>query len=200
MILLYRLLDAKLLSIRKRPYSSVRLFLLSLAVFAVAVLIGGLLEPVIALPAYDLLLKPSLDGISGLAQALGGSGAAVAASIFIKNITAVLITIALARRTRGVSVAILLLLNGLIIGSILNLLRVNGYAFKWLAAGIMTHGVFELTGLFLAGALGLKLVLLPAEQLTRYKKELRLMITVVLIPIFLAAAYVEAFITPAVLK
>ncbi|MDD2553237.1 MAG: stage II sporulation protein M [Desulfotomaculaceae bacterium] len=200
MILLYRILDAKLLSIRKRSCSSARLFLLSLAVFVVAVLVGGLLGPVIALPAYDLLLKPAIGGVNVMAEAMGGSGAAVAASIFIKNITAVLITIALARRTRGISVAILLLLNGLIIGSILNLLRMNGYAVKWLAAGIMTHGVFELTGLFLAGALGLKLVLLPAEQMTQYKKGLRLVITAVLIPIFLVAAYVEAFITPAVLK
>ncbi|MFX4262549.1 stage II sporulation protein M [Pelotomaculum propionicicum] len=200
MILLYRILDAKLLSIRKRPYSGASLFLISMAVFAAAVLAGGLLEPVLALPAYELLLKPSINGINGMAQAMGGSGAAAAASIFIKNITAVLLTIALARRTRGVSVAILLILNGLIIGSVLNMLRMHGYGVKWLAAGIMTHGVFELTGLFLAGALGLKLVLLPAEQLERYKKELCLVITAVLIPIFLAAAYVEAFITPAVLR
>ena len=91
-------------------------------------------------------------------------------------------------------------MNGLIIGSVLSLLRAHGYTVKWLAAGVMTHGVFELTGLFLAGAVGLKLVLLPAEQLTRYKKELRLIIMVVLVPIFLAAAYVEAYITPAFLK
>ncbi len=200
MILLYRILDSKLLSIRKRPYTNLSLFLLALAVFSASVLAGGLFQPVIARPAYNLLLQPAINGINGMAQAMGGSNAAVAASIFIKNITAVLVTIALARRTRGVSVAFLLILNGLIIGSVLNLLRAHGYAVKWLAAGIMTHGVFELTGLFLAGALGMKLVLLPSEQLARYKKELRLVITAVLIPIFLAAAFVEAYITPAVLK
>ena len=131
---------------------------------------------------------------------MGGSSAADAASIFIKNITAVLLTIALARRTRGVSVAVLLILNGLIIGSVLNMLRLHGYEVKWLVAGIITHGVFEFTGLFLAGALGLKLVLLSAEQLKRYKKELCLVITAVLIPVFLAAAYVEAFITPVIIN
>lgn len=198
--MLYRILDAKLLSIRKKPYNNRGLFLLSLVVFSGAVLAGGLLQSVMALPAYNALLKPAINGISVMAQAMGGSSAAVAASIFIKNITAVLITIALARRTRGVSVAILLILNGLIIGAVLNLLRSHGYAVKWLAAGIMTHGVFELTGLFLAGALGIKLMLLPAEQLSRYKKELRLTIIAVLIPIFLAAACVEAYITPVVIK
>lgn len=200
MILLYRILDSKLLSIRKRPYTNLSLFLLSLAVFSASVLAGGLLESIMARPAYNFLLKPAINGINGMAQVMGGSSAAVAASIFIKNITAVLVTIALARRTRGVSVAFLLILNGLIIGSVLNLLRAHGYAVKWLAAGIMTHGVFELTGLFLAGALGMKLVLLPPEQLARCKKELRLVVAAVLIPIFLAAAFVEAYITPAVLK
>lgn len=200
MILLYRILDSKLLSIRKRPYTNLSLFLLSLAVFSASVLAGGLLESIMARPAYNFLLKPAINGINGMAQVMGGSSAAVAASIFIKNITAVLVTIALARRTRGVSVAFLLILNGLIIGSVLNLLRAHGYAVKWLAAGIMTHGVFELTGLFLAGALGMKLVLLPPEQLARYKRELRLVVAAVLIPIFLAAAFVEAYITPAVLK
>lgn len=200
MILLYRILDSKLLSIRKKPYTGLSLFLLSLAVFSTSVLAGGLLESVMARPAYNLLLKPAINGINGMAQVMGGSAAAVAASIFIKNITAVLVTIALARRTRGVSVAFLLILNGLIIGSVLNLLRAHGYAVKWLAAGVMTHGVFELTGLFLAGALGMKLVLLPPEQLACYKKELRLVVAAVLIPIFLAAAFVEAYITPAVLK
>lgn len=199
-MLLYRILDAKLLSIRKRAYSSTSLFLLSMAVFAAAALAGGLLEAVIARPAYDLLLKPSINCINVMAQAMGGSSAADAASIFIKNITAVLLTIALARRTRGVSVAVLLILNGLIIGSVLNMLRLHGYEVKWLVAGIITHGVFEFTGLFLAGALGLKLVLLSAEQLKRYKKELCLVITAVLIPVFLAAAYVEAFITPVIIN
>lgn len=200
MILLYKFLDAKLFSIRKKHFSNLSLFFISLTVFLAAVLTGGLLESLIALPAYKTMLKPAFSGINGMAQAMGGSNAALAASIFIKNITAVLVTIALARRTRGLSVAILLILNGLIIGSVLNLLRAHGYAVKWLAAGIMTHGVFELTGLFLAGALGMKLVLLPSEQLARYKKELRLVITAVLIPIFLAAAFVESYITPAVLK
>ena len=197
---LYRIMDARLLSIRKKTYKNLSLSLFSLAVFALAVLAGGLLEPVIALPAYSLLLEPAINGVNGMARALGGSSAAMAASLFIKNMTAVLITIALARRTRGISVAVLLIVNGLLIGAVLNLLRAQGYAVKWLAAGIMTHGVFELTGLFLAGALGLRLVLLPAEHLAGYKKELRLVIASVLIPLFLAAACVEAYITPAVIK
>ncbi len=180
----YRILELKLKLMRERTYTYTQLFVFSMSIFTLSALLGAVFHPLIALPAYKSLLEPSFKGVDTMAQTLGGTRMASALAIFIKNTFAVLVTIALARRTRGISVAILLILNGVLIGAVLSHLHAVGYTVSWILAGVLPHGSFELTAFFLGSNAGLKLLLCTEQELALRKKEissLSIAVTVALI-------------------
>lgn len=198
-IYIYRLLDPHLGRLRRKEYGLRFLAAFSAASFALAFAAGAALCPYIVKPAYDLVLAPSFKGVDLVAASLGGTAAASAFAIFIKNSTAVAATVLLARRTRGISVLLLLILNGLLIGSVLSLLYTGGTPLKYLAAGVLAHGVLEFTALFWGAACGLKLLLLSEDNFEHLRKKVLLWCCGLAGPALLAAAVLEAYVTPQLL-
>ncbi len=106
----------------------------------------------------------------------------------------------------GIFPVFFLFVNGLVIGSVIfEAQEMAGWQF--VAYAILPHGVIEIPAILLASALGLRI---GAEALNRIthknsriraniKRGLRLLLTRI-IPALLAAAFVEAFVTSALLK
>jgi len=99
-----------------------------------------------------------------------------------------------------------LIINGFIIG-IVTASVVSSEGVLFLAGGILPHGVFEIPALLLTSALGW---VLGIHLFQRIKKQKTTPITItlvfagrffifIIVPLFLVAAFVEAFITPTIL-
>ena len=65
-----------------------------------------------------------------------------------------------------------------------------------IVVGIMPHGIFEFTAVFLGSAYGLKLLLTRESMLNKYNTLIKNKIIRILIPLLLVAACIEAYITP----
>lgn len=198
MILPYRLIESKLRQWRQKTYSPRQLVWLAVLLFLGSVMIGGVLHPVLAKPAYLFLLKPTTNALDALSMALGGLPLAISLAIFLKNAAAVLITIGFARRTRGISVALLLVVNGLMIGSVLTV-SVLHHPLGVVAAGFLTHGILELAGVMLGASLGLGLLLSTEEQLLHWRRHSARTFALMVLPILFTAAVLEGHLTPVLL-
>lgn len=79
--------------------------------------------------------------------------------IFIKNVFATTIVILGGLLTLGVSSILGMAVNGFIIGFVISMLHINNNLnpMKVFIIGIMPHGIFELTALFISCALGLNI-------------------------------------------
>jgi uncharacterized membrane protein SpoIIM required for sporulation len=103
----------------------------------------------------------------------------------------------------GIGTVWMLFSNGLLIGALAALyFSKNGSYIFW--AYILPHGVIELTAIFIAGAAGLSLayrIFVPGEmpRIQAIIQEGRVTIRLILgvIPMFVVAAIIEGFITPA---
>ena len=99
--------------------------------------------------------------------------------------------------------------NAYLIGAMGAYYTINGFPASAFLAGILPHGVFELSALALAGAMGFTICLTLVKKIVHapgtppmgelVSDVLRTMLLVAL-PLLLAAAVVEAFITPAVMS
>ncbi|MFC4078001.1 stage II sporulation protein M [Salinithrix halophila] len=103
----------------------------------------------------------------------------------------------------GVGTGWVLFSNGLLLGSLAALYHRAGEAYAFWAY-IWPHGVIELTAIFIAGAAGLSLAgswLVPGDlsRLESFKREGKVTVKLILgvVPMFVMAALIEAFITPA---
>jgi len=199
-ILPYRVLDPKLIEIRKNYYSCFSLFIFSLFLFSGSIIIGGLLNSYIAYPFYKILVAPTITGVSSASSTLGGSGFSDMVVIFAKNSIAVILAIIFARRTRGISLGFLLILNGFAIGSILMALGTFGYPVKELAAGIIPHGIPEFVGILIGASLGFRLLFVNENKLERFKKYVKIKCIIVVLPILLVVASIEAYVTPIIMS
>jgi stage II sporulation protein M len=193
--LLYKAIDAKLEPLRETDYTYWQLLVFSMRIFAGAIIIGILLNQVLAVFAYRYFLAPTLDVINWL-SALYDNPFWLMLIIFFKNSLAVVLCICLARRTRGISISLLLGLNGLIIGSVLTMWYLTDLSLAMIIVGIMPHGIFEFTAVFLGSAYGLKLLLTRESMLQKYNTLIKHKIIRILIPLLLLAACIEAYITP----
>ena len=193
--MLYKAIDAKLEPLRETDYTYWQLFVFSMRIFAGAIIIGILFNQFLAVFAYKFLLAPTLGIINKLA-ALYDNPFWLMLIIFFKNSLAVVLCIALARRTRGISISLLLGLNGLIIGSVLTMWYLTDLSLTMIIVGIMPHGIFEFTAVFLGSAYGLKLLLTRESMLNKYNTLIKNKIIRILIPLLLVAAFIEAYITP----
>jgi len=114
---IYRYLDNKLIKTREKAYPYLTLLLIAMISFTVVLIMGSILSNYLAKPFYIFYLKPALAGFD-IINIIFNSALAIAVVTFIKNSIAILFCVIVARRTRGISIAILLLMNGLIIGSL----------------------------------------------------------------------------------
>jgi uncharacterized membrane protein SpoIIM required for sporulation len=193
--LLYKAIDAKLEPLRETEYTYWQLFVFSIGIFVGAIIIGILLNQFLAVFAYRYFLAPTLDVINWL-SALYDSPFWLMLIIFIKNSLAVVLCIVLARRTRGISISLLLGLNGLIIGSVLTMWYLTDLSLVMIIVGIMPHGIFEFTAVFLGSAYGLKLLLTRDSLLNKYNNLIKNKIIRILMPLLFLAACTEVYITP----
>ncbi|MFC2056790.1 stage II sporulation protein M [Chloroflexota bacterium] len=125
--------------------------------------------------------------------------------IFIKNVTAVLISFAFSPVFCLVPV-IALIFNGGIVG-LVSTLVIQEKSLGYLLAGLLPHGIFELPALIMGEAVALSFG--TAVILTLFKKERRnlllpnlrqnLRYLVVALILFLPAAIIETYITPLLL-
>jgi stage II sporulation protein M len=193
--MLYKTLDQKLAPLQEENYSYLRLFSYSALTFIMAIILGALLNQYIAEFAYEYMLAPIL-GVMSYVSTIYDNPILLMLMIFFKNSLAIILCICIARRTRGISVALLLGMNGLIIGSILTACYLLDMPLIYIIAGIMPHGILEFSGAFLGAAYGLKLVFAKEEDISKYNIEVKNNVIKILIPVLFVAAFVEIFITP----
>jgi stage II sporulation protein M len=123
--------------------------------------------------------------------------------IFANNLQACILLF-LGGASFGVLTIIIMSLNGIVIGAIMEIVSKDHTAL-FVAAAILPHGIFEIPAFILSGALG---ILLAQSLIAEWyggedtavdtRRFARLFILCVL-PLIALAAYVEAFITPVVI-
>lgn len=133
-------------------------------------------------------------------QVAGESNAEVFLKIFANNLEACILLF-LGGASFGIATIFIMSLNGIVIGSIMEIVH-DRHSWLFVAAAILPHGIFEIPAFILSGALGI----LVAQSLVHewygsgdtaaeaYFHARRFIRTV--IPLVLIAAFVEAFITP----
>jgi stage II sporulation protein M len=137
-------------------------------------------------------------------QVMAGSDLAVASKIFLNNLEACILLF-LGGASFGILTLFIMSLNGIVIGAILELVH-EQHSAAFVAAAILPHGVFEIPGFIIAGALG---IMLSQSLVNEYygtgdaAAQARLLarnFALLVIPLILVAAVVEAFITPQVIQ
>jgi stage II sporulation protein M len=190
--LFYKILDPKLEKLRESSYSYLKLFIISAIIFIGTIIIGVILNQYIAEFAYEYMLAPILNIIYKIYD----YAFLVVLFVFFKNSLAIITCIFLARRTKGISLAFLLGLNGIIIGAILIMFYMSGMSLLLIITGIMPHGIFEFTGVFLGASYGFKLLFVKEEDINEYNIEVKNRVIKTLIPLLFIAAFIEVYITP----
>jgi stage II sporulation protein M len=175
--------------------------LVTLVIFLVSLTIGVVMtvrDPSIG----QNLLTLFKDAVVG--EIAGDPAPLLFIKLFLNNLQACLLLF-LGGATFGVLSLFILSTNGVIIGSIVELAREEkGIAF--VATAIIPHGIFEIPSFILSGALGLLLAksLLDewngtgdaAEEAAHHGIKFVMYV----IPLVLIAAFVEAFITPEIIR
>ncbi|MEI6839884.1 MAG: stage II sporulation protein M [Methanomicrobiales archaeon] len=178
-----------------------RTLLIALVIFVVSLAVGvviTVIEPSIGQNLLVLFKDAVVDDITGYPAPL------LFVSLFLNNFQACLLLF-LGGATFGVVTLFILLTNGLIIGSIVELVREQqGTVFVFVA--ILPHGIFEIPAFILSGALGLLLAKSlwnewngAGDAVVEATHHGLKFITYV-IPLVLLAAFVEAFITPEIIR
>ncbi|MCT8336962.1 stage II sporulation protein M [Methanoculleus sp. Afa-1] len=168
--------------------------------FAVAIAIGVAVvarDPNIGAEAMALFA----DQVVG--DLLSDPPAVLAGKLFLNNLVACLLLF-LGGASLGFVTMLILSVNGLVIGAIMELVR-QQQGMLFIAAALIPHGIFEIPAFLIAGGLGLLLgrALLgewhgTVDAATEARSLARLFLSVV-VPLLAVAAVVEAFITPAIL-
>jgi stage II sporulation protein M len=129
--------------------------------------------------------------------------AVLAGKLFLNNLVACLLLF-LGGASLGVVTLLILSVNGLLIGAIMELVR-QQQGMLFIAAALVPHGIFEIPAFLIAGGLGLLLGrALIAEwhgtaDAAAEARPLALLFLRAVVPLLAVAAVVEAFITPAIL-
>lgn len=124
--------------------------------------------------------------------------------IFANNLGACILLF-LGGASLGALTILILGLNGLLIGSIIELVR-QQQGIVFIAAALIPHGIFEIPSFIVAGALGILLgQALAAEwqgegDAAETASHLGKTFVKIVVPLLAVAAVTEAFITPAILR
>lgn len=177
-------------------------WLLAVALLFVLAIIAGVCvvtrDPSVGTSLMDLFQETILGEIDESSPVI------LALSIFLNNLQACILLF-IGGASFGLLTVFILGTNGVVIGAILELVRQEKGAL-FVAAAILPHGIFEIPAFIMSGALGLML----ARSLWRdwygledaadaASRSGRLFIAVV-VPIVVLAAFIEAFITPEIIR
>ena len=143
------------------------------------------------------------EGTQRLASAPEPAPAEAVLTGLINNLEACVLLL-LGGASFGILTIFILSLNGILIGSIMEIVH-KDHSFVFVAAAILPHGVFEIPAFILSGALG---ILLAQSLIAEWYHKgdaagdaggyARLFILYV-VPLVVIAAFVEAFITPVII-
>jgi stage II sporulation protein M len=137
-------------------------------------------------------------------QVVGGRQIEIGGKIFLNNLETCILLF-LGGASFGILTIFIMSLNGIVIGAIMELVH-KQHSAAFVAAAILPHGIFEIPGFIMAGALG---VVLAQSLVSEYygagdaAAETRLLarrFVLVVLPLIAVAAFVEAFITPQVIQ
>jgi stage II sporulation protein M len=137
-------------------------------------------------------------------QVMGGSDAEVGGKLFLNNLEACLLLF-LGGASFGIFTIFIMSLNGIVIGAILEIVH-EQHSAAFVAAAILPHGIFEIPGFIIAGALG---IMLSQSLVNEYygkgdaaadTQRLARNFVLLVLPLIAVAALVEAFITPQVIQ
>jgi stage II sporulation protein M len=137
-------------------------------------------------------------------QMAGGSDLEISSKIFLNNIEACILLF-LGGASFGILTLFIMSLNGVVIGAILEIVH-EQHSAAFVAAAIIPHGIFEIPGFVIAGALG---VMLSQSMVNEYygagdaaadARQLAYRFGLMVLPLIAIAAMVEAFITPQVIQ
>lgn len=193
--MLYKILDLRLNNSRETNRTYLNLFITSALIFIGTIIIGIVFNKYFAGFSYKYMLTPSLNIINKILKIYDSTFINVLI-IFFKNCLAIIASIYFARRTRGISIAVLLCMNGIIIGAILTMFYMCGMSLGMIMAGILPHGILEFVGVFLGASYGLKLLFIKEEEINEFSIDVKNKVIKILIPILFAAAFIEVVITP----
>ena len=150
----------------------------------------------------DQLLSLFEKEVAG--QVIGTSPAELCGKIFTNNLEACLLLF-LGGASFGIITILIMSLNGIVIGAIMQLV-LKDHSPAFVAAAILPHGVFEIPGFVVAGALG---IMFSQALINEYYGEgdaaadaarLSRWFFLLVLPLIAVAAVVEAFITPQVIQ
>ncbi|HUT38199.1 MAG TPA: stage II sporulation protein M [Methanoregula sp.] len=136
-------------------------------------------------------------------QIMGKDSPDIFVRLFFNNLEACLLLF-LGGASFGILTIFIISLNGILIGSILEIVH-KDHSVAFVVAAILPHGIFEIPAFILSGALGILLAQSlitewyhrgdTAEEARRYTR----LFAVYVIPLVVIAAFVEAFITPIII-
>ncbi|MEN6391620.1 MAG: stage II sporulation protein M [Syntrophomonas sp.] len=162
----------------------------------IAVFLAGILAGILFYSQVYDLIYPLLKNTVALAEK-PASLSSVSESVyllflyFFKNALVIVLCLITTRPSRGLIPGLVLTINGLVLGFAATLIHnLTGLSYGLFALGILPHGIFEFTALFLACAAG--------WQAVSYRKAWRF----IWLPLSLlaVAAVIEAFVSPWVIK
>lgn len=125
------------------------------------------------------------------------------AKLFFNNLEACILLF-LGGASFGVLTIFIMSLNGIVIGSIMEIVHLDHSAL-FVAAALLPHGVFEIPAFIISGALGIVLAQSLISEwyggpdTASVAKKLARTFVVYVLPLVAVAAFVEAFITPVVI-
>jgi stage II sporulation protein M len=175
--------------------------LYTVVIFAMAMTIGiiaTVIDPSIGQNFLSLFMDAVVGGIEGDPAPL------LFVKLFLNNLQACLLLF-LGGATFGVVSLFILSTNGLIIGSIMELVR-EEKGMVFVLAAILPHGIFEIPSFILSGALGFMLAKSLYDEWSANGDAAveaahhGLNFVMYVIPLVLLAAFVEAFITPEIIR
>ena len=172
-------------------------------VMVVGSYVVGMAAPDLAAKVYDWMAETAQS-----AEIQTDDGGFSGLSIFLHNFRAMMFTILYGLIPFIYLPALLLGLNAMSLGFVGAHCANNGLSFWTYLAGILPHGIFELTAVVLAMSSGFYLCAMVSRRIRTKQKGLirtSFALTAQLLflhiaPLLLIAAFVEAHVTPAILK
>lgn len=111
-----------------------------------------------------------------------------AAALFLKN--AFVVSLCLFLGVRAVVPTVVCVVNGLVIGAVGGILNHNGFTWFKYVLSLVPHGIFELSAIFLACAIGASM----------YSAKEKLKLAVTPLGMLMIAACIETWISPLVVR
>ncbi len=137
-------------------------------------------------------------------QMMGDNSFELCGKILINNLETCILLF-LGGASFGIITILIMSLNGIVIGAIVQMV-LKDHSPAFIAAALLPHGIFEIPGFILAGALG---ILFSQALVSEYYGQgdaageaarLSRMFFTTVLPLIVVAAIVEAFITPQVIQ